>query len=271
MASAQQDVIYEIAGNQELYDVTDLTKLSLEQSNRLLMLHKLDIINKKMLQMSGEFKERNGKVTELRTLLQLINKVTNHEEGDDRGKLSLTHKNLNNPNVDLAHDLTKRLKKLAWGQYPPSIDLRKTNDYTVRDLLAQAQMQGMVFEVKDYYQGQEIDDLLTAVRGITNIGKAEDWAKVQDIMELRSLLQKARDVYRIEIKWPVEEYNRDEREALTSSIDMSVKDFSLQNDLQMQDLSRLHQEQIELLQMFRAAFKTLHEDKLHKARSASGR
>ncbi len=264
-----QDTIAEIAGNQEVYNNCDLSKLSLEQAIRLLQLHKMNKTHKEMASLGTELKQRHKQVQELHKLLQLISKATTQGDGDDRGKLVLTHPDLSKQNVDLAHDLTKLLK--AQRRQGKGIDLSDPKAEPIRAALAQAKAQGLDFDVKDTYAEVEIVPLYTAIRDLTGIKDDEIWNKVQDIREIRTRLQEAKDVYHIEFKWPVGEYSREEREALVTAIDSTCKDFNLQNDMQMHDLNRGYQERLEILQMARSLIKTLHDDKVHKARSSSGR
>ncbi len=265
--------IDEIAGNQEAYNDVNLMDLSLEQAIRLVQLHKMHKTHENMVTMGTELKERHRKVQELHKLLQLIQKNTNQEEGDNRGKLTLKHSKLDNANVELANDLTRALK--AQSKQTRDADGNKImrlelNDNT-RELLKLAQAQGLDVEIKNVYEGEEVQQLLDAVRGITGITSAEEWTKVSDIIEIKRRLQEAKDLYHMDFKWPAEEFSKEEREALTSALDTSCKDCNLQNDMQMHDLNRAYQERLEILQMARGIIKALHDDKVHKSRSAGQR
>ncbi len=264
-----QDLIAEVAGSQEAYDNCDCSQLSIEQMIRLLQLYKMNKTHENMVRLGTELKERHKQVQELHKLLQLINKATTQGEGDDRGKLILTHPDLNKQNVEMAHDLTKLLK--ANHNKGAGISLVGPKAEGIRALLAQAKAQGLNIDEKDRYTEEEVVPLLEAVRDLTGIKDDETWNKVQDIREIRRRLQEAKDVYHIEFKWPVDEFTREDRESLVTAIDSTCKDFNLQNDMQMHDLNRSYQERLEILQMARCLIKCLHDDKVHKARSASGR
>ncbi len=271
--TAVNQTIDEIAGNQEAYNDVNLMDLSLEQAIRLVQLHKMHKTHENMVLMGTELKERHRKVQELHKLLQLIQKNTNQEEGDNRGKLTLKHSKLASPNVELANDLTRALKaqsKQNFDSEGKKVMRLELNDST-RELLKIAQAQGLTLEIKNVYEGEEVQQLLDAVRGITGIESAEEWAKVSDIVELKKRLQEAKDVYHLDFKWPVEEFSREDREALTSALDTTCKDCNLQNDMQMHDLNRAYQERLEILQMARGIIKALHDDKVHKARSSGQR
>ena len=58
---------------------------------------------------------------------------------------------------------------------------------------------------------------------------------------------------------------------MLENLKMSCDDLNLQNDMQLQDLNQLMNERYEVYQMARAIMKPLHDDKVHKARSISGR
>jgi hypothetical protein len=277
MALPNHDRIAEIAGDQAAYDGTNVHSLSLEQGIRLLQLHKMHKTRADMVKHAQELKDRHQKVQELHRLLQLVNKHTSQEAGDDRGSIKLTHPQLNNQHVDLAADLTRVLKKHTKqrvekdGRNVPYIDLKGEEMAPVRMLLDQAKAEGMELSNQELYEGEQIGTLLESVRALTNIDRDEAWTQVQGIRDLRKGLQEAHEQRQVEIKWPVDSYNRDERDALVSALDMACKDLNLQNDLQMQDLNRVYQDRLEVLQMARSIMKNLHDDKVHKARSANGR
>lgn len=246
------------------YQATDINRLSLEDAVQLLQLYKMDRTRQQMVIVGAELKERHKKIEELHHLLRLINKHTCQEEGEDRGKLFLNTAEAKEQHVLLAAKISKRVKRLSKQRdlYP---------DEELKALLIQAQRQGMLFENREHYQHQEIESLLLSARHFAQIEERERWEKVEDTVDLIERLQQAKEVYQIEFKWPLEQYNREERESLLSSIDMACKDLNLQNDLQMQELNRLYQERLEILQMAKSIMKNLHDDKINKARSVSGR
>ena len=66
-------------------------------------------------------------------------------------------------------------------------------------------------------------------------------------------------------------YNSDERERLLENIRLTNEDLTVQNEMQLQVVTRLTNERYEAYQMARAIMKPLHDDKLNKARAISGR
>lgn len=66
-------------------------------------------------------------------------------------------------------------------------------------------------------------------------------------------------------------YNSEERERLVDNIKMTIEDLNMQNEMQLQLVTRLTNERYESYQMARAILKPLHDDKMGKARAISGR
>ena len=66
-------------------------------------------------------------------------------------------------------------------------------------------------------------------------------------------------------------YSRDQRERLIDNIRMTIEDLNMQNEMQMQTVTRLINERYESYQMARAILKPIHDDKMSKARAIAGR
>lgn len=75
----------------------------------------------------------------------------------------------------------------------------------------------------------------------------------------------------VEVEKGKTKYNRDERERLIDNLKMACDDLNIQNDMQLQAITRITNERYESFQMARSIMKPLHEDKLGKARSIAGR
>lgn len=88
--------------------------------------------------------------------------------------------------------------------------------------------------------------------------------------ELKSFLQKAKEEG-VEIKDGKYGYNKDERDRLVENIRMTIDDHNVLNDMQLQTITRMTNERYESYQMARSIMKPLHEDKINKARSITGR
>ena len=270
---SEQSGINEVLRKQAEYDKADLSKVTLEQAIRLLKLHKMHKVRATMMEMGREMKLRSAEVRYLQRTMQLINKLT-AKKGDDRGKLLLPSFEDDSPQLRFAHDLTKLLRSQIQrrpGRSEPLLDLSEVRSVSLYALLQQARDEyGMSYEVKERYEGEEVQNLLEAVRNVGGVENPEAWTDRQDRYELRQLLFAARDQHGLELDIR-EEYETEDRENLLRAFEMKVKDLNFQNDLQMQDLQRKYQEELEVFQVSRMLMKGLHEDKLHKARSSSGR
>jgi hypothetical protein len=66
-------------------------------------------------------------------------------------------------------------------------------------------------------------------------------------------------------------YNSEERERLVDNIKMTIEDLNMQNEMQLQLVTRLTNERYESYQMARTILKPIHDDKMGKARAISGR
>lgn len=66
-------------------------------------------------------------------------------------------------------------------------------------------------------------------------------------------------------------YNNEERERLIENLRMTIEDLNVQNEMQLQMVTRLTNERYESYQMARSILKPLHDDKMGKARAISGR
>jgi len=88
--------------------------------------------------------------------------------------------------------------------------------------------------------------------------------------EMQGWLQKAKDLG-VEIDCSKGSFSKLEKERLVENIKMTVDDFNVKNDLQMQTVNRLTNERYESYQLARSILNPLHEDKKNKARAIAGR
>jgi hypothetical protein len=88
--------------------------------------------------------------------------------------------------------------------------------------------------------------------------------------EIKDLLQKAKELG-VAVKDGKVKYSKDERDRLVENIRIAADDYNVENDMQLQNVSRLTNERYESYQMARSILKPLHEDKLRKAREMSAR
>lgn len=88
--------------------------------------------------------------------------------------------------------------------------------------------------------------------------------------EIKELLAKAQE-YGVDIKDGKFKYSKDERDRLLENVRMTIDDYNVLSDMQLQTITRLTNERYESYQMARSIMKPLHDDKINKARSLSGR
>ena len=116
-------------------------------------------------------------------------------------------------------------------------------------------------KVSDLHKLHKLINSNTSSKGEINIDKNE---------EIKALIKKAKR-NGLEIDENKTSYNKEERERLVESIRMTVEDLNVQNDMQLQTITRLTNERYETYQMARAIMKPLHDDKQQKARAIAGR
>lgn len=109
--------------------------------------------------------------------------------------------------------------------------------------------------------------LIKAINAATDSKGNLDFTKDE---ELKKKIKEAKELG-VELKDDKFKYTKEERDRLIENIRMSVEDFNVQNDMQIQSISRFTNERYESYQLTRNILKPLHEDKLNKARSSAGR
>lgn len=75
----------------------------------------------------------------------------------------------------------------------------------------------------------------------------------------------------VEIEQGKLKYDREGRDRFIDNIRMTIDDFNVQNEMQLQTITRLTNERYESFQMARSIMKPLHDDKINKARAIAGR
>ena len=88
--------------------------------------------------------------------------------------------------------------------------------------------------------------------------------------DLKQLLSQAKDLG-VDIDLSKTSYAKDERDRLVENVRLTCEDLNTQNEMQLQTITRITNERYEMYQMARSILKPLHEDKINKARSMSGR
>lgn len=88
--------------------------------------------------------------------------------------------------------------------------------------------------------------------------------------ELKEMMIAAKELG-VELNEEKTKYNNEERERLIENIRMTIEDLNVQNEMQLQMVTRLTNERYESYQMARSILKPLHDDKMNKARAMGGR
>lgn len=125
-------------------------------------------------------------------------------------------------------------------------------------------------EFKELKQRQEdVKELHEILKAVNAATKDSGELKISKNEELISLLEKARELG-VDIKEGKTSFNREERDRLVENIRMTVEDLNVQNDMQLQTISRLTNERYESYQMARSILKPLDEAKSSLARALRG-
>lgn len=109
--------------------------------------------------------------------------------------------------------------------------------------------------------------LLKSLNSVTNDKGEADLSKNPEIKEM---LQQAKDLG-LEVPAIKDKYTKDERTRLVENLRTTCDDLNIQNDMQVQTISRITNERHEAFQMMRGILKPAHEDKINKARAIAGR
>lgn len=113
----------------------------------------------------------------------------------------------------------------------------------------------------------ELHKILKAVNTATQ-EKGDLDLKSKD--DLKALLARAQELG-VDVDTSKETYNHLERERLVENIRTTVEDLNVENDMLLQEVTRLNNERYESYQMVRTIHKPLHDAKTSHARAAGGR
>lgn len=122
-------------------------------------------------------------------------------------------------------------------------------------------------ELKDRQEKvAELHDIIKAINAATN---ADGELSIQGNDELKALLERAKELG-ADIPEGKETFNRDEKDRILENIRMTTDDLNVENDMQLQTVSRLTNERYESYQMARSIMKPLQDAKMAHARAARG-
>jgi hypothetical protein len=111
----------------------------------------------------------------------------------------------------------------------------------------------------------KVAELHKVLKAINSATGSNGELEISNNEELKQLLQKAKDLG-IEVQDDKTYFNREERDRLVENIRMSVDDLNVENDMQLQTVSRLTNERYESYQMARSILKPLHDAKISFAK-----
>lgn len=125
-------------------------------------------------------------------------------------------------------------------------------------------------ELKELKERQEkVRTLHKLLKGINASTDEKGKLEFTENQELKELVEKAKELG-VDIKDGKTTYTKDERDRLVENIRIAVEDYNVENEMQIQTVSRLTNERYETYQMARSILRPLHEDKQRKAREIAG-
>lgn len=113
---------------------------------------------------------------------------------------------------------------------------------------------------------KELHDILKAINAAT---KDDGTLNISKDDDLKEKIEQAKKMG-VDIKDGKTKFNREERDRIVENIRMTIEDKNVQNDMQLQTISRLTNERYESYQMARSILKPLHEAKSSLARGIRG-
>lgn len=131
----------------------------------------------------------------------------------------------------------------------------------------QVQSQKELSELKE--RQEKVTFLHNVIKAINKNTTAEGAFDCAEKADLQDLLKQARDKG-VDLDDTKFTYTKEERDRLVENIRMSVEDYNVQNEMQLQTLNRLTNERYESYQMARSIMKPLHEAKLQHTKGIRG-
>lgn len=131
----------------------------------------------------------------------------------------------------------------------------------------QVQSQKELSELKK--RQEQVSFLHNLMKAINKVTSAEGELDVSGNADLQNLLKQARETG-VDLDPSKQKYTKDERDRLMENIRMTVEDYNVQNEMQLQTLNRLANERYESYQMARSILKPLHEAKMTPAKGIKG-
>jgi hypothetical protein len=117
---------------------------------------------------------------------------------------------------------------------------------------------------------EQVSFLHNLIKSINKITSSSGELDISSNTDLQALLSQAKDMG-VDLDHTKHQYNKEERDRLIENVRMSVEDYNVQNEMQLQTVNRLTNERYESYQMARSILKPLHESKIQTARDIKGR
>lgn len=122
-------------------------------------------------------------------------------------------------------------------------------------------------ELKELKTRQEkVSFLHNLMKSINKLTSAEGEFDCSENADLQGYLKKAKEMG-VDLDEGKFKYTKEERERLMENVRMSIEDYNVQNEMQLQTINRLTNERYESYQMARSILKPLHDVKMQTARS----
>lgn len=129
---------------------------------------------------------------------------------------------------------------------------------TERLKILQDKTQNELVELKK--RQAKVAKLHEIMKSINNATSSNGELDISKNEELKNLLKTAKE-YGVDVKGDKMSYNREERDRLVENIRMTIEDMNVENDMQLQTVSRYTNERYESYQMARSIMKPLHDAK----------
>lgn len=116
---------------------------------------------------------------------------------------------------------------------------------------------------------KEVAELHKILKAINAATKEKGELNLKGNAELKTLLERAKELG-VDLDSGKESYNTLERERLVENIRTTVEDLNVENDMMLQEISRLNNERYESYQMARTILKPLYDAKMSHVRGMRG-
>lgn len=130
-------------------------------------------------------------------------------------------------------------------------------------------------ELEEKYADKEyvsLNDVRDHLKSKNNKVWQDSFEKIeQEIAEIEDVMRSFEGVKDSKGKIKTDSYNKEERDRWVEILRTTSDDLNMLHQMQVQVVNRLNNERNETLLMSRTIMKTLHEDKLSKARAIAGR